>query len=273
MKIEIKYFSSTGNTLWMARQAKEIFGRTGHEVRLSNVECDGMEYRDDSDLLGIFYPVWGSTMPDQIAYNVTRIKPTARRMFLIGNCALFTGDTGLYWRKRIEESVGADVFYVDHVVLPVNVNIPNFNFLKVPGAQKRDKIMAKALKRLTKICSEIDRGKVKRRGRNPLGIVGAKFQRAEYHAVLRNWIKTMDTDKESCSGCGICAKLCPVDNIAMQEGRVIFRHKCIFCLRCYNLCPTDALLVGEGTKDKERYKRYKGAYKSTVKELLADKGC
>lgn len=271
MKIEIKYFTSTGNTLMMAQKAVEVFEALGHEVRISNVERDGMEYRDESEMLGIFYPVWGSTMPDQIAYNVTRIKPSTRKMFLIGNCALFTGDTGIYWKKRIQESTGLDVFYVDHVVMPMNTNVPNFVFLKVPDEKKRDRIIANGLARLTKICHNIHQGKTKSRGHNPLGILGARFQRAEYKSVLRYWTGMMGADEERCNGCGICAKLCPLNNITMEDGKVNFGHNCIFCIRCYNLCPRDAFLVGEATKDTKRYRRYKGPYKNTIKVLLDDK--
>lgn len=131
--------------------------------------------------------------------------------------------------------------------------------------------MAKALKRLTAICRDIHLGKTKSRGHNPFGKLGGWLQRNRHHWAYACWIKTMATDRDRCNGCGICSQLCPVDNISMLDEKVVFGHKCIFCLRCYNLCPTNALLIGEGTKNEARYRRYKGAFKNTVKIILEDK--
>jgi ferredoxin len=47
-----------------------------------------------------------------------------------------------------------------------------------------------------------------------------------------------------CNGCGICAKICPVSAIAMQNKRPIFSNKCEHCQGCVNLCPLRAIQFG-----------------------------
>ncbi|MCG8484908.1 MAG: EFR1 family ferrodoxin, partial [Clostridia bacterium] len=273
MKIEIKYFTSTGNTLWMAKVFKTYLERKGHTVLLSNAESDGMEYEDDTDMMGILYPVWGSNFPTPIEKEILKIKPRNKKMFLIGNCALFTGDTGLYWKSIIEPNLHYDVFYVNHVKLPTNVNVRWFNFLKVLQGEKKTRLFDKAKPKLEKMCEDILEGKRKERGKNPFGILGAKIQRHQAKSEYVFWAKKMTIDPDKCIDCKLCEKLCPINNIQVENNYLVkhgkFNENCICCARCYNLCPTDAYLVGYETRNTTRYRRYKGAYPNTATLILS----
>jgi ferredoxin len=46
---------------------------------------------------------------------------------------------------------------------------------------------------------------------------------------------------EECNSCGICARVCPVDNIELVGGRPEWLHHCENCLACYNWCPRKAI--------------------------------
>ena len=47
------------------------------------------------------------------------------------------------------------------------------------------------------------------------------------------------TDK--CVGCGLCCKLCPTNNIEIQNGKAVHGKKCIACTACANWCPQHAI--------------------------------
>lgn len=58
---------------------------------------------------------------------------------------------------------------------------------------------------------------------------------------------------ENCNGCGICAQICPVDNIKLINDKPEWQHKCIQCLGCLHYCPQEAVQYGEYTIGRERY--------------------
>jgi len=49
---------------------------------------------------------------------------------------------------------------------------------------------------------------------------------------------------DACDGCGTCARVCPVQNIALADGKPAWLHRCENCLACYNLCPRRAIHGG-----------------------------
>ena len=58
---------------------------------------------------------------------------------------------------------------------------------------------------------------------------------------------------ESCSGCGICARVCPAGNISMAAGRPDWQQRCEQCFACLQWCPEEALQFGSASSGKKRY--------------------
>jgi ferredoxin/flavodoxin len=262
MRINIGYFTSTGNTLWLASKAKNLMEERGHEVNLFEIIKDRAAFdEEDCDLMGFFYPVWGSEPPDPLVeYRNNMPNGNGKKVFLVGNCCAFTGDTGMRWKKIIERK-GYDVFYVDHIIMPTNINIPWLPencFVKVPVGDKLQEILAKAESKLQGVCAAILNGDKKVDGTGIIDKVGGVAQRKTYWTA-NGYKSRISVDKERCVHCGLCYRVCPTGNISMSDdGTISFDKKCILCVKCFNLCPKNAVLICKKSVDDEKYRRYKG---------------
>ena len=75
---------------------------------------------------------------------------------------------------------------------------------------------------------------------------------------------------QACIGCGTCVKLCPLNNIKLENKVPVWSDQCTHCMACISNCPTDAIEYGTITQKKEPYTFKK--YRYIVEELSpADK--
>lgn len=70
-------------------------------------------------------------------------------------------------------------------------------------------------------------------------ITGKKCPAGSCRALI-----TFTVDPETCRGCTLCARACPVNAVSGQRGQVhsIDSHKCTKCGACFEACPFDAII-------------------------------
>ena len=56
-----------------------------------------------------------------------------------------------------------------------------------------------------------------------------------------------------CTGCGQCAKKCPLNNIKLINGKPVWNKNCTHCMACICYCPVKAIEYGKKSKNKPRY--------------------
>lgn len=60
--------------------------------------------------------------------------------------------------------------------------------------------------------------------------------------------------EDSCVGCGLCAKNCPVSAIEMRDKKPVWvKDRCVMCLSCLHHCPKFSIPYGNRTKRHGQY--------------------
>ena len=122
-------------------------------------------------------------------------------------------------------------------IIPLNklikfCNLYNYSIDFVVGLTRKNKIYPK-IEKLDKVCSDIQKGIVKKRGWNTFSNILGKTQNI--------W-------------CGLCVNKCPMHNLELVNGKVKQNGNCTLCYRCVNICPKQSCTVYFTKKPKKQYK-------------------
>ena len=58
---------------------------------------------------------------------------------------------------------------------------------------------------------------------------------------------------EKCDGCGVCSRICPVNNIKIVDNPPSWQHHCERCLACLQWCPKEAIQFEKISLGRKRY--------------------
>lgn len=70
----------------------------------------------------------------------------------------------------------------------------------------------------------------------------------KYKLVAKDFYTT-----DQCVGCKICEKVCPLNNIKIEDKRPKWGESCTHCMACISKCPKNAIEYGNCTQGKTRY--------------------
>jgi electron transfer flavoprotein alpha subunit/NAD-dependent dihydropyrimidine dehydrogenase PreA subunit len=67
-------------------------------------------------------------------------------------------------------------------------------------------------------------------------------------------------DKDECTGCGLCVKVCPFDAMHLVNEKAEDDEKCTLCGACVKVCPVDAITIERKRVDPSKFKDFKGVW-------------
>ncbi|MFP4363689.1 MAG: EFR1 family ferrodoxin [Spirochaetia bacterium] len=258
-KIRILYFSGTGNSAWTAQKAAEKLRGLGNTVDIDNIEdlVDDQVLLTGCHMLGLFFPVHTSYPPEPMK-NVIASLPRVNKLplFAVTTAAYAAGDTAVHSVKALRKK-GYKPFLLTNVMMGNNLHLPKLSPLRVTSQEKMRDKLKKADAKLDILCQAIHQKVGFITGNSPLGVLLGITQRIAADQFIDKAFTGFTAD-ENCIQCGWCVRNCPVKAVEMSDSGPVFGDGCVLCMRCYSFCPVQAILYTEKTRDREKYKRYKG---------------
>ena len=251
MSTDIYYFSGTGNSLAVASDiAEKTNGKLISIPSLNKEES----IKTEADVIGLVFPVYYATndcgIPLIIERFVRKLKNLGSKyIFAVCTCGYMPGTTIENLRKAIASSGGK-------LAAGFTVRMSS----KKLDERKQKKMRVNRMKKIEVICEYVNarrEGRFETRGLLRK-IVLAPLRALEKPIFMHRYKKLSNTSKTSfselipladrsfrtnadCNGCGTCARVCPVNNIKIVDGKPVWLHHCETCYACYGWCPKNAI--------------------------------
>jgi len=232
--IDIYYFSGTGNTLVITQEVAKVLCEHGKTVSLLPIETSDPTKINIEHSIGFAFPVAiFATYP--FVWEFFEKLPQGRGTvaFMLDTLAGFSGGIVSPLKKLLCKK--------HYIPLGAKEFIMPSNYGKIAPNEKNEAKKERALKKAKQYAESLLAGKTNWRY---IPILPALIhQLSKLKIAWRKMGGQITIDQTRCTKCGLCAKLCPVKNITIEEGAFPKKgDRCYSCMRCVAFCPANAIL-------------------------------
>lgn len=279
MSVEIYYFSGTGNSLAVARDiAANLEGRCLSIPSLMEREPICVE----AEVLGFVFPVYHKSIPLILKRFVEKLADLDKKyLFSVSTYGDTPGQATPHLQQLLQ-SRGGQLAAGFGVHLPYNYLTPSWSLkdffgtftLREVSPEQQQILFEQAQKKIAEITTFV---RARQTGTYEMthDIVSRLLDSLNLSERLAKsvWLKIAGVEEvpdlpflesrqlmgrafhadEQCVGCGICARICPLGNISMVDGRPVWHEHCEQCFACLQWCPQSAVQFGAHTTAKRRY--------------------
>lgn len=268
----IFFFSCTGNSRWVAELvAKQTDDRLMDMTVLLKGECRFRLAEDES--VGFIFPIHGWRVPKLVLEFMDRLVLEPHDAGCLKRhssfCLVTAGDSIGEAMERfsarlklVQAGTMLSLEMVGSVIMPESyVGLPGMD---VDKPKKEQQKIATAAERILAFCEVLHIRKQNQPAmdfektflvKGPIpkffsNIVGGFFER---YLITDRYFKV---DEAKCVHCGICKRVCPVENVQSgcdEATRWLHNGRCLTCFACYHHCPKRAIEYGRRTRTKGQY--------------------
>lgn len=245
----IFYFSGTGNSKWVAEKLSNALSETLHFI--PDVATTDFSLTDN-EKIGFVFPVYSWGIPPIVMQFVEKLHLASYKkqyLFFVCTCGDEVGLVPIQFEKAVSRKgwVCSSGF---SVIMPNNyVLLPGFN---VDSDEVVHTKIKEASTRISTIANQIERSFtgfdctvgtfpfLKSRLIYPLFVKWGIFP-SKFHVTT------------ACNGCKRCERICPIQNIRIEQNKPKWGKECTSCLACFHICPQYAVQYGKSTAQKGHY--------------------
>ncbi|MBM4152318.1 MAG: 4Fe-4S dicluster domain-containing protein [Kiritimatiellaceae bacterium] len=258
MKTTLYWFSGTGNSLAVAKLLADQLP----DCELISIAKAIHHPPEATERIGIVCPVYAFGPPAIVDRFIQTLKAKSNAyIFAVFTCSQTAGASVHFLTESLRQN-GLDLSAAWVVKMPENY--PPFG--SAPRETVQRKMQSHAMHRVGEIVDQLRQGSptVKEQGSVFWRTLGAVVYPAFRRYALRRSDRFFRTDNR-CNGCELCARICPVGNIRMEDHVPRWLGSCEQCFACFHWCPQRAVQYGKSG----RQRRYHHPAVS-VRDLIRD---
>lgn len=247
----IFYFTGTGNSLYVARQFEQ------NPISIPQViHQNDLIFEDET--IGVVWPVYAGEPPKIVLEFLKKATFKTKYLYMILTYGKDDTDAPEYVERLCKE-FHLTIDYI-HSILMVDNYLPSFDMLEQKAIDKKvDEQIAVALQDVKDRKKEIP---VADEAGRDFHARAAKIFAENPSLINGEQITVTDT----CIGCGICTKVCPVGNFYIEDKHAKRKQNtCEFCLACAHNCPQKAITTS--ASDKNPNARYRNEH-VTLQDII-----
>ncbi len=247
---KIYVFSATGTGLSIAKKIGTAL--SAEIVSIPKLMAKG-KWSIEGDVVGFIYPCYYGGMPQlvkQFVDGADKVKTSYN--FAVVSAG---GNTG-YSVKELSQALeqkGAKLQLGHEIMVASNYMNGWYYNLIMPNKEALKNRLLNAEKKVHNIVRQINKREVEICKQSFLGNYMPKvLSPSRYVNDTRPWDSEFAISS-ACNKCGICEKVCPVENISVEPNGHKFEHNCQRCMACIQFCPKSAFSIDGKPMDKEKY--------------------